>query len=223
MKIDFHIHTYHSYDSRMKPEKILKVAKARGLDGIVVCDHDTIKGGKETYLVNKDKDFMVIIGAEIATNAGDITGLYLTREIRERKFSKVAEEIKAQGGKIILNHPYKGHDLTKIDFSKIDFIEGYNSRLNEEDNSLALELAKKHNIPVLAGSDAHVYAEIGNCFSEITEFDKLIASKHTYTSSNKINVTLSQYIKAFKQRKFSVFYSATAVQIKHTFKRIISR
>ena len=85
MIIDFHTHTYHSYDSYMKPKKIIRIGKARGLDGIVICDHNTIKGGLETQKINCDKNFTVIVGAEIATDVGDITGIFLTKEIESRK------------------------------------------------------------------------------------------------------------------------------------------
>ena len=45
MKVDFHIHTKYSYDSLMEPDKIIRNAVKRGLDGIVICDHNTIRGG----------------------------------------------------------------------------------------------------------------------------------------------------------------------------------
>lgn len=218
MIIDFHTHTYHSYDSLMKPEKILRIAKARGLDGIVICDHNTIKGGLETKRLNKDRDFTVIVGAEIATDAGDITGIFLTKEIESRMFDDVVREIKQQGGKTILNHPYKGHDLSKIDFSMIDYIEGYNSRLDQEHNNRAIQLAQKHNIQVIAGSDAHLYAEIANCKTIIDSIDLLNPGNCEYRPSRQIYVTISQYIKAVKRKSIKVFISATIIQIKYFLK-----
>ena len=65
MKIDFHVHTYHSYDSIMQPEKILRIAKEKGLNGCVICDHNTIKGGIECKKLNTDPNFVVIVAAEI--------------------------------------------------------------------------------------------------------------------------------------------------------------
>jgi predicted metal-dependent phosphoesterase TrpH len=216
MIIDFHTHTYHSYDSLMRPEKILRIAKARGLDGIVICDHNTIKGGVEAKKLNKDPNFTVIVGAEIATDAGDITGIFLTREIKSRMFDEVVKEIKQQGGKTILNHPYKGHDLSKIDYSKIDYIEGYNSRLDELHNHKAVELALKYNIPVIAGSDSHLYAEIANCKTSVDNVDLLTPLGCEYKLSKQIYVTCSQYIKAIKRRSIKVFISATIIQIKYS-------
>ena len=115
MIIDFHTHTHHSYDSLMKPEKIIRIARARGLDGIVTCDHNTIKGGLEVQKVNNNKNFIVIVGAEIETDVGDIIGIFLTKEIESRNFDNVVREIKQQGVKVILSHPYKNHDLSRID------------------------------------------------------------------------------------------------------------
>jgi predicted metal-dependent phosphoesterase TrpH len=214
MKIDFHIHTYHSYDSIMKPRQILKRARKRKLDGIVVCDHNTVQGALEVARINKDPEFVVIVGAEIATNAGDITGIFLHKEIQSREVNAVIDEIRAQGGKVILNHPYKGHDLSLIDFSKIDFIEGYNSRLNTDNNQKAIQLAQQWNIPVIAGSDAHLYGEIANCWTEVKDLETLHPLKHHYMATQPIYITMSQFIKAFKRKDLKIFISATAVFIK---------
>lgn len=219
MIIDFHTHTYHSYDSLMKPEKILRVAKKKGLTAIVICDHNSIKGGIETQKLNADKDFTVIVGAEIATNAGDITGIFLKEEIMSRDIDEVLKEIKQQGGKIILNHPYKGHDLSKIDVVRVDFIEGYNARLSEEENEKALQLAKKYNKPVIAGSDAHLYREIANCKTYMDSIDTFIPVKAECSYSGRMNITISQYIKAWKLKSFKILLSATIVHIKFYLKK----
>ena len=96
--IDFHIHTYHSYDSLMRPEKIIAIAKSRGLNGVVISDHDTINGGLECAKINSDKDFKIIVSSEIKTSVGDITGLNLKEEITDRNFSDVVQKIRNQGG-----------------------------------------------------------------------------------------------------------------------------
>lgn len=219
MKIDFHTHTYHSFDSLMKPAKILELAKERGLDGIVICDHDTIAGGVEAKRVNEDPNLLVIIGAEIKTDAGDVTGLFLTDEIKSRKCADVCDEIHAQGGKTILNHPYVAHDLSKVDFSKIDFIEGYNGRTSKEKNQLAVELAELHNIPIVGGSDAHLYGEVGRTFTVVENAINLRPVDVVVHNSSMRYKVLSQYIKAAKQRRPSVLFGATVMYFKHLFRR----
>ena len=43
MKYDLHAHSKYSPDSVLEPERIVKTAIKRGLSGIAVTDHDTIK------------------------------------------------------------------------------------------------------------------------------------------------------------------------------------
>lgn len=201
MIVDTHTHTYHSYDCLMKPEKILRLAKERGLDAIVINDHDTIKGGLECKRINPYKDLEVIVGAEIKTSIGDVTGLFLKEEIEARDFQDVVAAIKKQGGITILNHPYVGHKLDGLNFNGIDLIEGYNGRLNPEKNAMAVELAKKHNKPVIAGSDAHTYAEIANCRTYFDNLNNLLnPGKTEYKQSAPVATVKSQLIKSWKRK-----------------------
>ena len=61
MRYDLHIHTHYSKCSNLKPEVILKTAKAKGLNGIAVTDHNTIKGALEIESLNKNKEEYVFI------------------------------------------------------------------------------------------------------------------------------------------------------------------
>lgn len=214
VKIDFHTHTHYSYDSLMHPARILAIAKSRGLDGIVICDHDTVQGGLEAQKLNTDPHFHVIVGAEIKTTAGDITGLFLKEEIISREVNAVLDEMKAQGGLTLLNHPYQAHDLSKINFEKVDFIEGFNARVSPEQNNKALALAQLHGKPVLSGSDAHLYGEIANAYTEVADLQTLTPLSHVNKYSSYFNIAGSQYIKAYKRKSISVFVSTTKVLIK---------
>ena len=72
-KYDLHTHTKHSPCSNLKAEILLRIAKKKGLDGIAVTDHDTIKGGLDVFKLNKDRDFEVIVGSEIKTKKAEVT------------------------------------------------------------------------------------------------------------------------------------------------------
>ncbi len=162
MKFDLHIHSKYSYDSFLSPENIIRIAKKNGLDGVAVTDHNTIKGGIETSKVNKDADFVVIIGSEIKTEYGDVIGLFLNEEIKSRTFAEVVDEIRDQGGFSVLAHPLrKGIIFPDDSLRSVDLIEGFNARSPEGLNKRAAELAKRHRIPVVAGSDAHTAFEVG--------------------------------------------------------------
>lgn len=174
--VDFHIHTNNSYDSLNKPESIIKRAKQKKLDAIVVLDHDTIKGGLQTASINSS-DVIIIPAIEVKTDIGDIIGIYVRQEITVREYHQVIEEIRAQNGLVILPHPYHKHDLKDDLFDLIDLIEINNARVSQHKNQLAKELAEKHNLPAVSGSDAHFPWEIGKC---MTVFDNTPSSKEEF-------------------------------------------
>ena len=171
MKYDLHIHTYHSVCSILRPRIILKIAKKTRLDGMVVVDHNTCKGGIQLNKLNKDKDLEVIPGIEVSTDRGHVLGLYVNKEIKSREFFTVSDEIKKQGGIVILAHPFrifphlrskvKGIDLRKC----LDAVECYNGRTSYFSNRSAIKLADKFNLAKTGGSDAHFAFEIGRSFT----------------------------------------------------------
>ena len=166
MKYDLHIHSRYSSDGVLEPEEIINAAKKKGLDGIAVTDHNTIKGGLETKRF-ETKDFEVIIGSEIMTERGEITGLFLSQEITSKDVQGVFSEIKAQGGIVIIPHPFDGlrrsaFHPTEEDVEFIDAVEGFNSRcVFRKYNNKAVAFALQYNLPIVGGSDAHFANEVG--------------------------------------------------------------
>ncbi len=182
VNFDFHIHTHYSRDSTINPKNVIKIAKNNGLDAIAITDHNTIKGGLEVARLNNLDDFTVLVGAEIKTSLCEITGLLLNEEISTNDPFCVIDEIKDQGGITILPHPFRNPFLSnlntqeKIPFNiikKIDAIEVFNARTSLVDNEKALLLATKMHKPMVAGSDAHFYPEIGNVHVKIPSFDNI--------------------------------------------------
>lgn len=179
MKFDLHIHSKYSYDSLMSPEKIIKISKKIGLDGIAVTDHNTIKGGIDAFKHNKD-DFTIIVGSEIKTEFGDLIGLFLNEEITTRKFYEVVDEIKSQGGVSILAHPYRQFNHPEEFVEKVDFVEGFNARSTKNLNNSSQKLAKKFMKPVTSGSDAHSPFEIGHGLTFVdVEIEKALRTGKT--------------------------------------------
>ncbi len=166
LALDLHNHSRHSYDSLLEPLKIIKKARARGLNGMAITDHGTIAGGLAMKQVNPYEDFLVIVGAEIRTEIGDIVGLFLTREITATSFREVAKQIHDQGGLVLLPHPGKlPVSLVEPYIDSIDLIEEWNARSKEKWNKCALELANRFDKPVLANSDAHSSFEIATAYT----------------------------------------------------------
>ena len=163
VRVDLHVHTRYSIDSRITPKTLIKVACLKGLHGIAVTDHNTIQGGQDAKR-HSQQDFLVIVGSEIKTTTCEIIGLFLQENIDSTDPYKVLEAIQDQNAISVLPHPYRSIRSPSFpqEFLRlIDVIEGYNSRTQHKNNQLAVDLASRTKKPICAGSDAHFYRELG--------------------------------------------------------------
>ncbi len=105
MKIDLHVHTIYS-DGNGTVKEILKTAEAKGLDGLAVTGHATLKGyfkaksyGGETFVLPR---------YELSTDAGHILviGLeYLPPETGLVSYEELVKWVRGEGGLTVLAHP----------------------------------------------------------------------------------------------------------------------
>lgn len=167
MKFDLHAHSTYSPDGSLSPKELVRIAQLKGLSGIAVTDHNTIKGALEARK-HETESFKVIVGAEIRTTRGDLIGLFLTEEVHSRDFHKVVAEIREQDGLSIIPHPFdrfrdSAMNPTEEEAKIVDGLEVFNSRcILKRCNEDALRLAQKIGSGMTAGSDAHFEGEIGN-------------------------------------------------------------
>jgi predicted metal-dependent phosphoesterase TrpH len=167
---DLHMHTNWSHDCAVDPADLIMYAEGNGLGAIAVTDHNTFGGALETAELARDHDLVVIPGEEIKTDGqGEVIGLFLREEIpRGMSFADTIKAIKAQGGLVYLPHPFdRMHSIPEPatlqrHLADIDVFEVYNARLLfEAYNEEALRFARKYNLTMGAGSDAHVLQGVG--------------------------------------------------------------
>jgi len=143
-------------------EDVVKAAKAKGLNGIAITDHNTVRGYFEAKKFSKH-NFIIIPGVEISSADGHILGLGVS-ELVPRKLSAIetVKRIKEQGGIAIAAHPFAlGRKSNLVHRAKFDAIEAFNSRALFFSNPLARRFAERNRFPMTAGSDAHHCDEIG--------------------------------------------------------------
>lgn len=157
MKLDLHVHSSFSRDSLSRVKQILGVTKRRGIDGIAITDHDVFR----TFPKRLHMGVTVIIGSEVKTEIGDLTGLFLTEPLRSNMSLSVIDEIRDQGGLSVLPHPFRNHTLSSEIIEKVDAVEAFNARVTLENNLRAVQLCLNHKKPMIAGSDAHFAFEVG--------------------------------------------------------------
>jgi predicted metal-dependent phosphoesterase TrpH len=167
---DLHMHTSWSHDCTVETADLLDHAEAIGLGAIAVTDHNVFGGALEAAELAEDRDLIVIPGEEIKTDGqGEVIGLFLKEEIpRRMSFDDTIAAIKEQGGLVYLPHPFdRLHTVPDPQtlhrhLVDIDVFEVYNARLLlEGHNDEALRFARKYNLTMGAGSDAHVLQGVG--------------------------------------------------------------
>jgi predicted metal-dependent phosphoesterase TrpH/glycosyltransferase involved in cell wall biosynthesis len=177
---DLHLHTSWSSDCSVEVEDVLDHAEARGLGAIAVTDHNVFGGALEAVELARDRDLIVIPGEEVKTDGqGEVIGLFLSEEIpRGMSFADTVAAIKAQGGLVYLPHPFdRLHSIPdsatlRRHLADIDVFEVYNARLLFEGyNDEALRFARKYNLTMGAGSDAHVLQGLATGGVRMRSFD----------------------------------------------------
>ncbi len=175
MKVDFHCHTHYSSDSLTPIRSLIDAARRRGLDRIVVTDHNSIGGAQEAHALAPD---LVIVGEEVQTTQGEFLAAYVKEAVPKRlEPAEALARLKAQGAFISISHPFdaqrSGWPPETLEWlaPQIDAVEVLNARVVEARyNSLALAFAQRHSLPGGAGSDAHHPSEIGRVYSELPDF-----------------------------------------------------
>ena len=176
---DLHTHTEHSHDCSTPVEALLDEAEARGLGAIAITDHNTFAGAREALELARRRPITVIPGEEVKTQTGEVIGLFLRDEIpRGLTIGDTIERIREQGGLVYLPHPFdRLHTIPDSrtlhrHLGEIDVFEVYNSRLFfDAYNDEALRFARKYNLTMGAGSDAHVLQGIGTALLRMRAFE----------------------------------------------------
>jgi predicted metal-dependent phosphoesterase TrpH len=175
--VEFHCHTIFSKDSLTRPEDLVKTCRRKGIDRVVVTDHNTVAGARAAQAIDPE---LVIVGEEIATTRGEILAAFVTEEVPQGLTpQETIRRLKDQGAFISVSHPFdqarSGHwqeeDLLEI-LPDVDAIEVFNSRcMQPRFNEAARRFAEKHKLAGTVGSDAHAAFELGRSLMRLEPFD----------------------------------------------------
>jgi len=167
LRVEFHCHTVFSKDSLISPAALLATCRRKGVDRVIVTDHNSLAGGMAAQLLDPER---VIVGEEIMTSAGELLAAYVSAEVPPGLPPlETIGLLRQQQAFISVSHPFdsarKGgwdpNQLLAIS-PLVDAIEVFNSRcLLPAANDRALEFARLHNLAGTVGSDAHTAFEIG--------------------------------------------------------------
>ena len=191
MLIDLHTHTDPlSHDSLLSPDQLIDLAKADGLDGVCLTEHDFFWEHDRARGLRRRHDFLVIPGIEVNTEDGHVLVFGLEKYVYGmHRIRELAALVAGAGGVMVAAHPYrrqlpfemrhKGDWSAALEraaanpsYPVVAGIESYNGRGTPRENAFAGALADRLRLPQTAGSDAHTSADVGAC---ATEFDHKIS------------------------------------------------
>ena len=175
LSVELHVHSSLSYDGRDPVELILEQAEAVGLDAIAVTDHDEIDASLEAVERAPEYGLTAIPGIEISTKAGHVLGLGIEEAVPPGlSYESTIDAIHDQGGLAITPHPFQESRhgvmarITREQLALGDAIEVYNSRLfTGRANRQAERFARSRNLPMTAGSDAHISEMVGQAVTRV--------------------------------------------------------
>jgi len=176
---DLHMHTEHSHDCAVPVAELLDYAQTQGLGAIAITDHNVFGGAQEAVELARGRKLVVIPGEEVKTDSGEVIGLFLKKEIpRGMSMQDTIAAIREQNGVVYLPHPFdRLHSIPDARtlhrfLADIDIFEVYNARLLFEGfNDESLRFARKYNLTMGAGSDAHVLQGVGTGLVRMRAFE----------------------------------------------------
>ena len=173
MLIDLHCHTkVHSACSALTPEALVRAARARGLDGVCITEHDALWPLAEIERVAAEMEFVVLRGMEVTTEVGHV--LVFGMPHSDPAMATLAElhrMVRAEGGLMYLAHPSRRYgSLPPADLASVfDSVEVHNGTESMLQNDNAALLANGLALPGIGGSDSHAVREVGVCATEFSD------------------------------------------------------
>ncbi|MFC7155071.1 PHP domain-containing protein [Halomarina halobia] len=182
LSVELHTHSELSYDGRDPIELILQQAEAVGLDAIAITDHDEIDASLEMAEVAPEYGLVGIPGMEITSEVGHVLGLGLRERVPAGlSFGETLDRIREQSGIAIIPHPFQksrhgvAPHITRDELAGADAIEVYNSRLlTGRSNRQAERFAERRDLPMTAGSDAHIAEMVGQAVTYVATEDRSV-------------------------------------------------
>lgn len=167
LKIDLHVHTCYSRDSVTTLKEVVAYSKKRGLDGVAITDHNTVKGA----LKLKTRDILIVPGIEVSTLNGHLLGINVTTSIPAKLgIEETIHRIHEAGGIAVAPHPttfFKSPPSRRI--SSYDAIEVMNAASIPFPvfTYLSKRFAAGLGLPQTGGSDSHYAPEIGAAYTVV--------------------------------------------------------
>ncbi len=195
MRVDLHLHSRYSHDSRTSLEALIERSRECGLDRMALTDHNTVEGALALARLAPE---LAIVGEEAKTREGEVIGLFIKRRLPPfLRPEEVMDLVHDMGGLTYVPHPF---DRNRSHFraerivelaDRIDIIEVHNPWCDAAANAAAARVATELDKVKATGSDAHSAHELGRSWMEMDDYTdvadflaKLRDARHLVTAQS---------------------------------------
>src|SRR5256712_9334388 len=171
LKWETHSHTVYSnrrhrrFDALNTPREMIEAAIRKGLQGMIITDHDSVAGGLAGRKVARGyKYFKLIPGAEVTSHSGHILAIGIENNVpRGLTVEETVERIHDLGGIAVASHPFSSRVRPSLgeECLKTDGVEVFNATNRGDSNSRALFLAQTHGCRGTAGTAGPSHKAVG--------------------------------------------------------------
>ncbi|EMA38647.1 PHP domain-containing protein [Halococcus hamelinensis] len=183
LSVELHCHSELSFDGRDPVDLLLAQAEAVGLDALAITDHDEIDASLAAAERAADYGLVGIPGSEVTSAAGHILALGISERVPAGlSFGETLAAIRDQGGIAVVPHPFQrsrsgvAPHITRAELATADAIEIYNSRLlTGRSNRHAERFARANDLPMTAGSDAHIAEMVGQAETRVDAAERTVS------------------------------------------------
>lgn len=172
MLIDMHTHTsVFSTDSNLLPHEALAQAAERGIDGVILTEHDVLWPADRTERLSEQIGIVVLPGVEVTTELGHVLvyGL-IERFPRITDSKRLRSYCDEHSALMFLAHPARdpGLRVPRAAMDLFDGVEGLNGCDGPLQNQSASSRGRTRPLPPIGGSDSHALHEVGSAATEFS-------------------------------------------------------
>lgn len=183
MLIDMHTHTsVYSTDSNLLPHEALARAAERGIDGVILTEHDVVWPADRTAHLSEQIGILVLPGVEVTTELGHVLVYGLQQLVPRTTDSKRLRTLcDEQGALMYLAHPARdpGLRVPREAMELFDGVEGLNGCDGPLQNQSASSRGRTRPLPPIGGSDSHALHEVGTAATEFAATIETLADLMT--------------------------------------------
>lgn len=171
-RVDLHVHSAHSPDSRLRLLDLVDRLPYAGLSGVAITDHNSVESHQSLpELRRKFPAYVFVPGVEVSTLEGHLL-IYGVDELPpiRRPLAETLDWARSHNGVTVLAHPLRwAHGVGRriAEEAPVDGLEAMNGHNGAVPNARAELIGARRRVALTGGSDAHELRGVGRTFTRI--------------------------------------------------------